>query len=141
MEAAHWHTFQILTKRPERMAELAPRLCWPKNVWMGVSVERQDYTERIDLLRQVPAAVRFLSCEPLLGPLQLNLKDIHWVIAGGESGPGARPMNLEWARSIREQCQAQGVPFFLKQLGGVHDKRGKDKALLDGQLWREMPTA
>ncbi|MBI4312500.1 MAG: phage Gp37/Gp68 family protein [Chloroflexi bacterium] len=140
MQLAHWHTFQILTKRAERLAELAPSLPWPTNVWMGVSVERQDYTRRIDHLRNVPAAVRFLSCEPLLGPLQLDLTGINWVIVGGESGPGARPMNLEWASGIREQCQAAGVPYFLKQLGGVIDKRGHDKALLEGRLWRELPS-
>lgn len=140
MRSAHWHTFQILTKRAERLAEIAPFLPWSQNIWMGVSIERQDYVWRIDYLRQVPAAVKFLSCEPLLGPLDLDLSAIDWVIVGGESGPGARPMNLDWARSIREQCQAVGVPFFLKQLGGVVDKHGKEHALLDGRLWREMPA-
>ncbi len=139
MNAAHWHTFQILTKRAERLSELAPRLSWPKNVWMGVSVEQQDYEWRVGHLRQVPAAVRFLSCEPLLGPLQLELNGIDWVIVGGESGPGARAMKPAWAADIRDQCSAAGVPFFLKQLGGVIDKRGKDKAVLDGRLWRGMP--
>jgi len=139
MQAAHWHVFQILTKRAERLVELAPSLPWPANVWMGVTVERQDCAWRVDYLRRVPAAVRFLSCEPLLGPLLLELAGIDWVIVGGESGPHARPMDLAWARSLRSQCRAHGVPFFLKQLGGPVDKRGKDRALLDGQLWRQMP--
>ena len=139
MKAAHWHTFQVLTKRARRLASIAPNLPWPENVWIGVSVERQDYTWRVDYLRHVPAVVRFLSCEPLLGPLQLDLDGIHWVIVGGESGPRARPMNLDWARSIRVQCEAARVPFFLKQLGGAIDKRGKERALLDGRLWRQLP--
>jgi protein gp37 len=141
MEKAHWHTFQILTKRAERLAHLAPSLQWPNNIWMGVSVERQDCTFRVDHLRSVPAAVRFLSCEPLIGPLELDLAAIHWVIVGGESGPGARPMSIDWARSILLQCQQVGVPFFLKQLGGAYHKRGKDLAQLDGKLWHELPPA
>lgn len=140
MQQAHWHTFQVLTKRAERLLEVAGSLVWPENVWMGVSVESQDWAWRVDCLRQVPAAVRFLSCEPLLGPLAIDLRGIHWVILGGESGPGARPIDLDWARDIRDECQKDRVPFFLKQLGGVRDKRGKDSALLDGQLWREMPN-
>lgn len=140
MREAHWHTFQILTKRAERLAEIAPQLSWPDNVWMGVSVERQDYARRIDLLRTVPARVRFLSCEPLLGPLGLDLDGVNWVIVGGESGPGARAMKPEWARAVRDQCLVARVPFFLKQLGGVRDKRGHERALLDGQLWRELPA-
>lgn len=140
MVSARWHTFQILTKRAERLAELAPQLPWPSNVWMGVSVENQDYAWRIDCLRTVPAAVRFLSCEPLLGPLKLNLERIRWVIVGGESGPLARPMKEEWVRSIRDQCQKTQTPFFFKQWGGVADKRGHDKALLDSRLWHGMPT-
>jgi protein gp37 len=107
---------------------------------MGVSVERQDYTRRIDLLRTVPAGIRFLSCEPLLGPLELDLNGINWVIVGGESGPGARTMKPEWARAVRDQCLAARVPFFLKQLGGVRDKRGHDRAFLDGRLWRDLPA-
>ena len=95
---------------------------------------------RVDRLRQVPAKVRFLSCEPLIGPLHLDLHGIHWVIVGGESGPGARPMDVAWAREIREQCEAVSVPFFLKQLGGAINKRGKERALLDGKLWRELPN-
>ena len=139
MQAAHWHAFQVLTKRAERLSELAAILPWPGNVWMGVSVERQDYAWRVDLLRRVPAAVRFVSCEPLLGPLSIDLKGVGWVIVGGESGPHARPMHPAWARALRDQCKSSGVPFFLKQLGGAIDKRGKDQALLDGRLWRQMP--
>ena len=139
MQQAHWHIFQILTKRAERMAELAPQLPWPPNVWMGVTVEEQRYTHRIDLLRTVPAAVRFLSLEPLLGPLpNLNLNGIHWVIVGGESGPGARPMKPEWVTDIRDQCQAAGVAFFFKQWGGVHKKRAG--RLLEGRTWDDIPA-
>ncbi len=139
MQKAHWHIFQVLTKRAERLAELAPQLPWPPNVWMGVTVEEQRYTYRIDLLRTVPAAVRFLSLEPLLGPLpNLNLKGIHWVIVGGESGPGARPMRPEWATDIRDQCLAADVPFFFKQWGGVHKKRAG--RLLEGRTWEQMPA-
>ena len=140
MQEANWHTFQILTKRAERLAELAHQLSWPDNVWMGVSVERQDYVRRIDLLRTVPARIKFLSCEPLLGPLELDLNGINWVIVGGESGPGARAMKPEWARAVRDKCLVARVPFFLKQLGGARDKRGHERALLDGQLWRELPA-
>jgi len=144
MVRADWHTFQVLTKRPGQVAELARRLPWPANVWMGVSVENQRWTSRIDHLREVPAAVRFLSCEPLLGPLELDLAGIHWVIAGGESGPRARPMRPEWARSVRDQCMDQGVPFFFKQWG-AHDRTGRrvSKArsgrLLDGRAWNGFP--
>jgi protein gp37 len=141
MEAAHWHVFQVLTKRAARLQELRSELPWPANVWMGVSVERQDFTWRVDCLRNVSAATRFLSCEPLLGPLDLDLRGIHWVIVGGESGPGARPMDLDWARGIRDQCQGSGVPFFLKQLGGTIDKRGHERALLDGDRWLEKPAS
>ncbi len=140
MQAAHWHVFQILTKRAKRLAELAPHLPWPANVWMGVSIERQDCAWRADYLRRVPAAVRFLSCEPLLGPVGVDLLGIHWVIVGGESGPAARRMDPAWARSLRDQCRIAGVPFFLKQLGGAIDKRGKDRALLDGRLWHQVPS-
>ncbi len=144
MADANWHTFQILTKRSQRLAELARRLPWPPNVWMGVSIENQRWACRADDLRRVPAAVRFLSCEPLLGPLCLNLDGIHWVIVGGESGPRARPMRLDWATSVRDQCLAAGVPFFFKQWG-AYDERGirKGKAAsgrsLEGQTWDQMP--
>lgn len=140
MVRADWHRYQVLTKRAERLAELSPRLPWPGHVWMGVSVENADYAWRIDRLRSTPAKVKFLSLEPLLGPLpDLNLGGIDWAIVGGESGPGARPMDLDWARDIRDQCQAAGGPFFLKQLGGCPDKRGGEKAVLDGRRWTQMP--
>jgi protein gp37 len=139
MKESPRHVFQILTKRHERLLELAPELDWPDNVWMGVSVENQAYTHRIEYLRRTPAAVRFLSCEPLLGPLQLDLEDIHWVIAGGESGAGHRHMEIEWVRSIHEQSKAAGVAFFFKQWGGRHPKAGG--RLLDGCTWDEMPAS
>ena len=131
------HVFQILTKRHERLLELAPELGWPKNVWIGVSVENQAYTHRVDYLRKVPAAVRFLSCEPLLGPLTLDLKGIHWVIVGGESGPGHRTIEAEWVRHIREQCARNNAAFFFKQWGGATPKaKGRT---LDGRTWNAMP--
>ena len=139
MAAADRHVFQILTKRHERMLELSDELEWPENVWMGVSVENQDYTYRVDYLRKVPAAVRFLSCEPLIGALQLDLKGIHWVIVGGESGRGHRPIEAAWVRSIRAQCRAAGVAFFFKQWGGINPKAGGRE--LDGKLYDEMPPA
>ncbi len=139
MECAEQHQFQVLTKRPERAVELAPMLPWPKNVWMGVSVELEKYYSRIELLRAVPAAVRFLSLEPLLGPLDgLPLRGIHWVIAGGESGPHARFPDGQWIRSIRDQCVATGVPFFFKQWGGQQKKRNGRR--LDGAVWDEFPS-
>lgn len=133
------HVFQVLTKRHERLVELAPELVWPENVWMGVSVENQDYAHRVDCLRQVPAAVRFLSCEPLLGPLKLDLENIHWVIVGGESGKGHRIIKVEWVREIREQCEETGSAFFFKQWGGARPKSGGRE--LDGRAWDEMPVA
>jgi len=144
MERAQHHRFQVLTKRSERLADMAWSLPWPVNVWMGVSVENQRFINRVDDLRRVPAAVRFLSCEPLLGALELNLRDIHWVIAGGESGPGARPMQPQWALGIRDQCLESSVPFFFKQWG-AHDESarrvGKKRAgrLLEGRTWNRMP--
>lgn len=133
------HRYQVLTKRADRLAELAPFIDWPPNVWMGVSVENLKYADRIDHLRTVPAAVRFLSLEPLLGPLpELDLTDIHWAIVGGESGPGARPMEESWVRDIRDQCLCANVAFFFKQWGGVNKK--KTGRLLDGRTWDEMPT-
>lgn len=146
MATASWHRFQVLTKRSERAAALAAALPWTDNVWMGVSVENQRWTSRIDDLRRIPSAVRFLSCEPLLGPLDLDLEGIHWVIAGGESGPRARRMRPEWAISVRDQCIAAGVPFFFKQWG-AHDedgiRRGKQASgrLLEGEAWSQMPAA
>lgn len=138
MGEASQHQFQILTKRSERLAELSPSLPWPPNVWMGVSVESEAYAWRISHLSSVPAAIRFLSLEPLLGPLaDLSLQMIDWVIVGGESGPGARPMDAGWVRSIRQKCLDEEVPFFFKQWGGVWKKRhGRE---LDGRTWDEMP--
>jgi len=170
MEQAAQHTFQVLTKRPERMLEL--HLKWPPNVWAGVSVENQQAAdERIPLLLQTPAAVRFLSCEPLLEPVDLvgvrfdrhtrmNVlsgrgittrpgvipqsipnafcERIDWVIVGGESGPGARPMHPDWVRSIRDECEIAGVPFFFKQWGGVN--KGRAGRILDGRTYDEMPV-
>ncbi len=139
MRRADWHTFQVLTKRSERLAALAGRLPWPPNVWLGVTVEEAECRFRISDLRQVPAVVRFLSLEPLLSPLpDLDLSGIDWVIAGGESGPGARPMRPEWVRGIRDRCVAAGVPFFFKQWGGVRKK--KAGRTLDGRTWDCMPT-
>ena len=133
------HTFQILTKRPERAASLANRLPWPANVWMGTSVEDGRVLGRVDELRRVPAWVRFLSCEPLIGPLTgLFLDDIHWVIVGGESGPGARPMHEKWVLEIKRLCASNKVPFFFKQWGGV--QKHKSGRLLDDRTWDEMPA-
>lgn len=146
MRQANQHQFQVLTKRPENARAVASLLPWPENVWLGVSVENQRWTTRVDELRQIPAAVRFLSCEPLLGPLQLNLDGIHWVIVGGESGRRARPMRGDWAADIRDQCADASVPFFFKQWG-THDvtgKRvGKKKAgrVLEGETFDEMPSS
>lgn len=132
------HTYQLLTKRSERLAELSHALPWPKNLWMGVSVESQAEIKRIDQLRQVPAEIRFLSIEPLLGPLvSLDLEGINWVIVGGESGPKARPMREEWVREIKAQCYDSQVPFFFKQWGGVRKKLAGRQ--LDGKTWDEMP--
>lgn len=139
MNQAHWHQFQVLTKRPERLLELSPSLSWAPNIWMGVSVESAPYCGRIELLRQVPADVRFLSLEPLLGPLPgLDLQGIHWVIVGGESGPGARPIREEWVVDLRDQCMRAGVPFFFKQWGGVQKSRAG--RILDGRTWDQMPV-
>lgn len=133
------HTFQILTKRPERAAELAPQLPWGPNVWIGTSVEDQRVMHRIDALRQIPARIRFLSCEPLIGPLPgISLHGIHWVIVGGESGPDARPMQRAWAVQIRAACRRSSVPFFFKQWGGVNKKA--TGRTLDGREWDEMPA-
>ena len=155
MYRAERHTFQILTKRAERLVELAPHLPWPPNIWMGVSVESAAYVERIDLLREVPAAVRFLSLEPLLGPIShLDLSGIHWGIVGGESGSRPRPMKAEWVLDIQEQCKRARVPFFFKQWGNIRNNPdkgdpthkqngGKSKGgrLLNGRVWDEMPVS
>lgn len=138
MTRAHWHRYQVLTKRPERAASLNSYLPWPDQIWMGASVESQDYVRRIDQLRETDAAIKFLSLEPLLGPLpNLDLQGIDWVIVGGESGPGARPMQGDWARDIRDQCQDAGVAFHFKQWGGVFKKR--HGRILDGRTWDETP--
>lgn len=139
MNDAHWHQFQILTKRPERLVELDSRLPWAPHIWMGVSVETAAYKPRINLLRGTGAHLRFLSLEPLLGPLTpLELEGINWVIVGGESGPGARPMETSWVRDIRDQCVAERVPFFFKQWGGVNKKRAGRK--LDRRTWDQLPA-
>lgn len=169
MARAEWHTFQVLTKRAQRLAELAPYLPWTPNIWMGVSVEDYRVLDRVGHLLRVPAAVRFLSCEPLIGPLtniltddglaRLDLEGIHWVIAGGESGPRARPMQPDWVRTLRDECVAQRVPFFFKQWGEfaprlVAANPGRDSSTkeivtrvgkraggreLDGRTWDEFP--
>lgn len=139
MRSASWHTFQVLTKRSERLLELSPHINWPENVWMGVSVENSDYVYRIDHLRQTQALTKFLSLEPLLGPLPgLDLHGINWVIVGGESGPGARPLKEEWVLEVRDQCHAADVPFFFKQWGGVRKKRAGRQ--LEGRTWDAMPA-
>ncbi|MGW0434128.1 DUF5131 family protein [Micromonospora sp. NPDC003197] len=133
------HTYQVLTKRASRLAKLAPQLDWPGNVWMGVSVESEAELARVDHLRTVPAAIRFISAEPLLGSLDgINLDDIHWLIAGGESGPGARPMDPTWVRHLRDACTTSGTAFFFKQWGGRTPKAGG--RVLDGRTWDEMPS-
>lgn len=138
MRQASWHQFQVLTKRAERLKELDSLLDWPENVWVGVTVERRDYLSRVDHLRHIGARVKFLSCEPLLGPIpNLDLTGIHWVIVGGESGPNTRPMHPDWVRQIRDQCARAGVPFFFKQWGGRNKKRSG--RYLDGRLWSDTP--
>jgi protein gp37 len=139
MVEAKQHVFQVLTKRHERMVELAPGLPWPENVWMGVSIENKRWARRADYLRAVPAAVRFISAEPLLGPLaDLDLSGIDWLITGGESGPGHRPVRKEWIVDLQRRCRDEGVAFFFKQWGGIRSKAGG--RLLNGQEWSEMPT-
>jgi protein gp37 len=138
MRRAHWHRFQVLTKRADRLAELSPEIDWTENVWMGVSVESLSYVDRIDDLRTTGAAVKFLSLEPLLGPLpKLKLKGITWVIVGGESGPRARPMAPDWATDIRDQCAKAGVAFFFKQWGGKNKKQAG--RVLEGRIYDAMP--
>jgi protein gp37 len=138
MKRAHWHRFQVLTKRSERLAELSSYLEWSPNIWMGVSVESQKYVYRIDDLRQTNAKIKFLSLEPLIGSLKnLELSDIDWAIVGGESGYGARPIEEDWVIEIRNQCQKAGVAFFFKQWGGVNKK--KTGRLLENRTWDEMP--
>jgi protein gp37 len=140
MNEANWHQYQVLTKRAERLAELSPKLKWAAHIWMGVSVENETYLPRIDCLRRTGAQVKFLSLEPLLGPLkQMNLEGIHWAITGGESGPGARRMEEEWVKDIRDQCVRAGVKFFFKQWGGVLKHR--TGRMLEGRTWDEKPAA
>ncbi len=139
MERAAHHTFQVLTKRPERAAELAMNLPWPDNVWLGTSVENQTFVGRVPVLSTIPAAIRFLSIEPLIGPIsRLPLHGINWVIVGGESGPNARPMKADWATGIRDRCIRYDVPFFFKQWGGV--QKSRTGRLLEGRTWDEMPS-
>jgi protein gp37 len=138
MNQAYWHRFQILTKRSDRLLKLSPKLNWAPHIWMGVSVEDSKHTFRINQLRESGAAIKFLSLEPLLGPVDnLNLVGIDWVILGGESGPYSRPMKLSWVTSIRDQCQKHEVPFFFKQWGGANKKKAGRE--LDGRIWDEMP--
>lgn len=138
MRKASWHRFQVLTKRSKRLLELSSRLDWPPNVWMGVSVENSDYVFRIEHLRNTAASIKFLSFEPLLGPLKdIDLTDIDWVIVGGESGPGARPMDASWVLDIRDQCRKADIPFFFKQWGGTNKK--KAGRLLENRIWDETP--
>jgi len=139
MRRASWHRFQVLTKRSERLLEMSPKIDWPANVWAGVSVEDEDHALRIPHLRMTNSRTKFLSLEPLLGPLpRLDLSGINWVIVGGESGPGARPMMREWVIGIRDQCLAARVPFFFKQWGGTRKKQSG--RLLDGRTWDDMPA-
>ncbi len=138
MRRAHWHQFQVLTKRAERLHELSPKLEWSPQIWMGVSVESEEYLYRIDHLRKTAAHVKFLSLEPLLGPFsRLDLRGIDWAIVGGESGPGARPIDPAWVTGIRDQCLKAGVAFFFKQWGGFQKK--KTGRTLEGRTWDEMP--
>jgi protein gp37 len=151
IEETPWLHWQLLTKRPEVVTKLVPwGNTWPRNVWIGTSIENARHTFRADILREIPASVRFVSAEPILGSLFANgtpkrrplvLDGIDWLIAGGESGPRSRPCETGWVRELRDSCSATGTAFFLKQLGGHPDKRGKDKALLDGRLYRALPNA
>jgi protein gp37 len=138
MRRADWHCFQILTKRSERLIDISPKLPWMSHIWMGVTVEEQNYTYRIDHLRRTGAKIKFLSLEPLLGPISnLCLEEIDWVIVGGESGPKSRPMKKSWVIDIRNQCQEKKVPFFFKQWGGINKKKAGRE--LEGRTWDEMP--
>lgn len=144
MLQASWHTYQILTKRPsrarrfwERNKDLFGGGPIPRHIWIGTSVENQEVVYRVDLLRRIPAVLRFASCEPLIGPVEFDLTGIHWVIVGGESGPGHRPVRREWVLALRDRCRKEGVPFFFKQWGGRTPKAGG--RVLDGEVWNEMP--
>lgn len=138
MNKAYWHRFQILTKRSYRLKKLSNKLSWTENIWMGVTVECADYKYRIDDLRHTGANIKFLSIEPLIAPVgDLDLENIDWVIAGGESGPKSRPIDIEWVREIRDQCKERKTPFFFKQWGGTRKK--KNGRILDGKIWDEIP--
>lgn len=138
MNTAHWHNFQVLTKRSERLSALSPSLKWAANIWMGVTVESSDYILRIDHLRETDACIKFISFEPLLGPIRdVDLTGIDWVIVGGESGPGARPIRDSWVIELCNQCQNAGIPFFFKQWGGFNKKKAGRE--LEGRIWDEMP--
>ncbi len=140
MRRAHWHEYQVLTKRSDRLRELSSALHWAPQIWMGVSIENEDYVFRAEDLAKTGAHIRFLSIEPLLGPLhRLSLKGIDWVIVGGESGPGARPINPDWVRELRDRCQREGVAFFFKQWGGV--MKSRTGRILDGRTWEELPVS
>jgi protein gp37 len=140
MVEAHWHSFQILTKRSKRLTAVCSELPWPPNVWMGVSIESAEYAWRALDLMKIPARVRFVSAEPLLGPIpDLPVEGLDWMIVGGESGRHARTMELDWARELRNKCRKHGVAFFLKQLGGRRQKRSGAEATLDGRRWMEWP--
>jgi len=139
MNKAHWHTFQVLTKRAERLLSISERINWTPNIWAGVTVECADYKHRIDLLKSVPSKVRFVSMEPLIGGIgYVELRKVHWVIAGGESGPGSRALDPRWVREIRDQCRDQDVAFFFKQWGGFNKKA--NGRVLDGKTWNQLPV-
>ncbi|HHO65807.1 MAG TPA: DUF5131 family protein, partial [Epsilonproteobacteria bacterium] len=138
MNQAHWHTFQVLTKRPKRLAKLADKLNWTDNIWMGVTVEANEYVDRVDYLRNTPAKVKFLSLEPLIDSVdRLDYSGIDWVIVGGESGFGARVMKKEWVLQIRDRCKEENIPFFFKQWGGVNKKKAGRQ--LEGNYYDELP--
>ncbi|MCK4654099.1 MAG: phage Gp37/Gp68 family protein [Candidatus Cloacimonetes bacterium] len=138
MNRAHWHTFQILTKRPERMLIFADKLNWTPNIWMGVTIESYKYKDRINILREIPAIIKFISAEPLIEPLgKLDLTNINWMIVGGESGIGARPMSSSWVEEVKVQCEKFQIPFFFKQWGGTNKK--KTGRILNGKIYNEMP--
>jgi len=139
MNKTRQHRYQILTKRSERLKCLAPFLPWVEQIWMGVTVEEDKYIHRVDDLREIPASIKFVSLEPLLGPIpSLSLEGIDWIIVGGESGPRARPLNEDWVLEIKEKCQKANVPFFFKQWGGVNKK--KAGRFLEGRVWDQMPN-
>ena len=138
MNKAYWHTFQVLTKRADRLAEIANKLNWTPNIWIGVTIENNLHVDRINALKNIPAKIKYLSVEPMLSEIKdLNLNDISWVIVGGESGPGARPIKEEWILPIRDKCQKLKIPFFFKQWGGVN--KNANVSLLQGKEWKELP--